>query len=66
MDIISEQACEKCISLGKCIDTAMYKPEQQIRCVHFGYVKKQVNGLVDTMRTQFEEYMAYLIGNKEK
>jgi hypothetical protein len=65
MEIISQQACEKCHSLERCIETAMYHPEQQIRCVHFGYVTKQVNELVDTMRTQFEEYMAYLIDNKE-
>lgn len=49
MEIISQQACEKCACLGKCVDAAMYHPEWQVRCVHFGYVTKQVNDLTNTI-----------------
>lgn len=49
MEIISQQACEKCACLGKCVDAAMYHPEWQIRCVHFGYVTKQVNDLTNAI-----------------
>lgn len=65
MDIISQQACEKCASLEKCISTAMYNPEVQIRCVHFGYVTRQVNELVNTINNELSEYIDYLIGKKE-
>lgn len=64
MEIISQQACEKCSSLERCISTAMHNPELQIRCVHYGYVTKQVNDLVNTINTQFNEYIDYLIGGK--
>lgn len=53
MEIISQQACEKCHSLGRCIETAMYHPELQIRCVHFKYITKQVNELTDTINNKF-------------
>jgi hypothetical protein len=65
MEIISQQACEKCCSLGKCFDTAMYHPEQQIRCVHFGYITKQVNELTDTINNKFTEYIDCLLWRKE-
>lgn len=61
MEIISQQACEKCVCLGKCVDAAMYHPEWQIKCVHFGYVTKQVNDLTNTI-----ECIDNLIWGKER
>ena len=63
MDIISEQACEKCTSLKRCIETAMYHPELQIRCVHFRYITKQMNELTNTLENGLANY---LIWDKER
>ena len=49
MEIISQQACEKCACLGKCVDAAMYHPDWNVKCVHFGYVAKQVNDLTNAI-----------------
>lgn len=65
MDIISQQACEKCGSLEKCVSIAMYNPEQQIRCVHFGYVTKQVNELTNTITNELAQYVDYLLWKQE-
>jgi len=65
MEIISQQACEKCSSLGKCVSIAMYNPGQQIRCIHFGYVTKQVNELTDTINNKLTEYIDCLLWRKE-
>ena len=64
MDIISQQACEKCGSLEKCVSFAMYNPEVQVKCVHFGYVVKQVNELTDTINNKFTEYIDHLLWDK--
>ena len=63
MEIISQQACEKCACLGKCVDAAMYHPEWQVRCVHFGYVKRQMDELINELISIPEEY---LIWDKER
>ena len=57
MEIISQQACEKCTCLDKCVDTAMYHPEKQIRCVHFGYVKRQMDEFINELINIPEEYL---------
>ena len=57
MEIISQQACEKCACLGKCVDAAMYHPEWQVRCVHFGYIKKQMNELTNELENGLANYL---------
>ena len=59
MEIISQQACEKCACLGKCVDAAMYHPEWQVRCVHFGYIKKQMNELTNELENGLANYLLW-------
>lgn len=40
MENLSQAACSQCKELEKCVTTAVCNPEQQIRCIHFGYIKK--------------------------
>ena len=65
MDIISQQACEKCSSVEKCVFTAMYHPGHQMRCVHFGYVARKVNELTNTTTNEFAKYVDYLLWKQE-
>ena len=59
MEIISQQACEKCACLGKCVDAATYHPEWQVRCVHFGYIKKQMNELTSELENGLANYLLW-------
>jgi hypothetical protein len=36
----SQKVCSQCESLEKCVTTAVCNPELQIKCIHFGYIKK--------------------------
>ena len=65
MEIISQQACEKCQSLKRCIETAMYNQEIQIKCVHFGYVTRQVNELTHTITNDLAKYVDYILWKQE-
>lgn len=40
MDIDSQKVCSQCKDLEKCVTTAVIHPKSEIRCVHFGYIKK--------------------------
>lgn len=59
MEIISQQACEKCACLGKCVDAAMYHPELQIKCIHFGYITKQMNELTNELENGLANYLLW-------
>jgi hypothetical protein len=40
MEINSQEVCSQCKDLEKCVTTAVIQPKSEIRCVHFGYIKK--------------------------
>lgn len=37
---LSQEACSQCKDLEKCVTTAVIHPKSEIRCIHFGYIKK--------------------------
>ena len=42
MENFSQKACSQCKSLETCVTTAVLHPGSEIRCIHFGYIKKVV------------------------
>ena len=40
MEINSQKVCSQCKDLERCVTTAVLNPKSEIRCIHFGYIKK--------------------------
>ena len=40
MEINSQEVCSQCKDLEECVTTAVCNPELEIKCIHFGYIKK--------------------------
>jgi hypothetical protein len=40
MEINSQEVCYQCKNLEECVTTALLRPKLEIRCIHFGYIKK--------------------------
>lgn len=69
MELISQQVCANCQELEKCINTAVYHSNSQIRCVNFGYVKDYVDDVMlhisNEFKNEFNKFMNHLIGSEE-
>ncbi len=44
---LSQEACSQCKDLEKCVTTAVLHPKLEIKCIHFGYIKKVVEDYID-------------------
>lgn len=62
MEINSQQVCAKCESLERCVTTAVFNTEAQIRCIHFGYVKKVADNYMDKFKDEIIKIKNELIG----
>lgn len=47
MENLSQKACSQCKNLEQCVKTAVLRPKSEIRCIHFGYIKKVVEDCID-------------------
>ena len=65
MEINSQQVCTKCESLERCVTTAVLNSEVQIRCIHFGYVKKVSDDYMKKFEDEIIKIRNELIGYKE-
>lgn len=65
MEINSQQVCSKCESLERCVTTAVLNSEVQIRCVHFGYVKKVSDDYIDRFKDEIIKIRNELIDYEE-
>ena len=49
MEINSQEVCSQCKDLEKCVTTAVIHPKSEIRCIHFGYIKKVSEDYMNNM-----------------
>lgn len=67
--VSSQLACHKCNHFNQCVDTAINRPELNVKCIHFGYVKQLTDDTIKAVQEQvneyIHEYMNNLIGRKE-
>ena len=65
MEINSQQVCSQCESLERCVTTAVLNTELQIRCIHFGYVKKVSDDYMARFEDEIIKIRNELVGIEE-
>lgn len=65
MEINSQKVCSKCDNLEQCVTAAVLRNETQIKCIHFGYVKKVSDDYIDKFKDEIIKIRNELIGYEE-
>lgn len=65
MENLSQKVCADCNNLDECVKTAVCHPGTQIKCIHFGYIRKASDDYMTMLKNEFDKFMKKLIGMEE-